>query len=84
MLEYIKNIQTNLIDTSGIPETLQESDQWIYWRVKDRDGKARKVPVVPGTGEYASATDSKTWRPFDEELETRAPHLQPSMSLEQH
>ena len=65
----MKEKQTHSIDTSGIPETLQEYDQWICWRVKDRDGKATKVPIVPGTGEYASATDPQTWRPFDEALE---------------
>ncbi|WP_276256733.1 hypothetical protein [Halomontanus rarus] len=61
--------QTNSLDTDGIPEALQEYEQWICWRVKDRDGKATKVPIVPGTGEYASATDPETWRPFDEALE---------------
>ncbi|QCC57183.1 hypothetical protein NP511_22260 (plasmid) [Natrinema thermotolerans] len=65
----MKEKQTHSIDTSGIPETLQEYDQWICWRVKERDGKATKVPIVPGTGEYASATDPQTWRPFDEALE---------------
>ncbi|MFA9418160.1 hypothetical protein [Natrinema sp. HArc-T2] len=65
----MKEKQTHSIDTSGIPETLQEYDQWICWRVKDRDGKATKVPIVPGTGEYASSTDPQTWRPFNEALE---------------
>ncbi|MCU4744115.1 hypothetical protein [Natronoglomus mannanivorans] len=61
--------QTNSVGTDGIPEALQEHEQWICWRIKDRDGKATKVPIVPGTGEYASATDHETWRPFDEALE---------------
>ncbi|WP_317175935.1 hypothetical protein [Halomontanus rarus] len=61
--------QTNSIDTDGILEGLQEYEQWICWRITDRDGKATKVPIIPGTGEYASATDPETWRPFDEALE---------------
>ncbi|MCU4743341.1 hypothetical protein [Natronoglomus mannanivorans] len=58
-----------LVQSDRIPDALVDREQWICWRIKDRDGKATKVPIVPGTGEYASATDHETWRPFDDALE---------------
>ncbi|MCU4975434.1 hypothetical protein OB955_22340 [Halobacteria archaeon AArc-m2/3/4] len=57
------------VQSDRIPDAIVDREQWICWRIKDRNGKATKVPIVPGTGEYASATDPKTWRPFDEALE---------------
>ncbi|ELZ08677.1 hypothetical protein C478_17356 [Natrinema thermotolerans DSM 11552] len=48
---------------------LREREQWICWQKQDRDGKATKVPIVPGTGDYASATDPATWRSFEDALE---------------
>ena len=57
------------VQTDTIPEALTNREQWICWRTQERDGKPTKVPIVPGTGEYASATDPETWRPFDDALE---------------
>ncbi len=61
--------QTDSVETDGIPAALREREQWICWRRQDRDGKATKVPIVPGTGDYASATDPATWRSFEDALE---------------
>ncbi|QRV17425.1 hypothetical protein JMJ58_20935 (plasmid) [Haloterrigena salifodinae] len=61
--------QTNRLEANSIPESLRERSQWICWRIKHRDGKATKVPIIPGSGDYASATDAETWRSFDEALE---------------
>lgn len=57
------------VQSPTIPDTLIQHEQWICWRVKDRNGNATKIPIVPDTGEYASTTDPQTWRPFDQALE---------------
>ncbi|AHG01959.1 hypothetical protein HALLA_01280 (plasmid) [Halostagnicola larsenii XH-48] len=48
---------------------LEEYDQWICWRVKDRDGKPTKMPVILGSGEFASSTDPTTWASIETALE---------------
>jgi primase-polymerase (primpol)-like protein len=53
-----------LVDAEAIPEALRSREQWVCWRVKERDGKDTKVPVIPGDGGFASATDKETWRLF--------------------
>ncbi|WP_440006651.1 phage NrS-1 polymerase family protein [Halomicrococcus sp. SG-WS-1] len=50
---------------ADVPDQLTDYDQWVCWREQDRDGKPTKVPVNPATGQYASATDPKTWTGFD-------------------
>ncbi len=49
----------------AIPETLRERDQWVCWREEKRDGKPTKIPVTPGAGGFASATESETWASFE-------------------
>jgi putative DNA primase/helicase len=53
------------IDPSAIPERLRDREQWICWREETRDGKATKVPIEPGTDEFASTTDAETWTDFE-------------------
>jgi putative DNA primase/helicase len=57
----------------GSPENvsaeLRQTDQWICWRIKMRDGKETKIPVEPGTGEHASTDDPTTWTSFREALQ---------------
>jgi len=48
----------------SIPDALRERDQWVCWRETERDGKPTKIPVTPGTGAVASATDPETWASF--------------------
>ena len=52
-----------------IPEEWREREQWVCWREEDRDGKPTKIPVTPGTGAFASSTDSETWASFETALE---------------
>ena len=43
-----------------IPEELRTLDQWLTWRLRPPrkgEGKARKVPFIPGTSQEASSTD---------------------------
>jgi len=59
-----------MIDESeAIPETLRERDQWVCWREEERDGKPTKIPVTPGAGGFASATESETWASFEAALD---------------
>jgi len=56
-------------EPEAIPETLRERDQWVCWREENRDGKPTKIPVTPGAGGFASATESETWASFEAALE---------------
>jgi primase-polymerase (primpol)-like protein len=59
-----------MIDSpEAIPETLRERDQWVCWREEERDGKPTKIPVTPGAGGFASATESETWASFKAALD---------------
>ncbi|WP_226483283.1 hypothetical protein [Natrinema amylolyticum] len=54
---------------SVLPEQLRERDQWVCWREESRDGKPTKIPVKPGSGEFASSTDPETWTSVEPALE---------------
>ena len=56
-------------EAEAIPETLRERDQWVCWREEERDGKPTKIPVTPGAGGFASATESETWASFEAALD---------------
>ena len=56
-------------EPEAIPERLRERDQWVCWREEDRDGKPTKIPVTPGAGGFASATESETWAGFEAALD---------------
>ena len=56
-------------EPEAIPETLRERDQWVCWREEERDGKPTKIPVTPGAGGFASATESETWASFEAALD---------------
>jgi len=56
-------------EPEAIPETLRERDQWVCWREEERDGKPTKIPVTPGAGGFASATESETWASFETALD---------------
>ena len=65
----MKPMSDSLIkDHDVIPATLREREQWVCWREEDRDGKPTKIPVTPGTGEFASSTDPETWGSFETAL----------------
>ncbi|SFT10331.1 hypothetical protein SAMN04488556_0151 [Halostagnicola kamekurae] len=48
---------------------VEEYDQWVCWREESRDGKPTKIPVTPGSGEFASSTDPPTWASIETALE---------------
>ena len=51
-----------------LPEEMTSRNQWVLWRIEDRDGKPTKVPVSV-TGGAASSTNPRTWASFDEVVE---------------
>jgi putative DNA primase/helicase len=48
-----------------IPSGLRRRPQWVVWRSEQRDGKAAKVPYIPGTLCHARSNDPSTWTTFD-------------------
>lgn len=56
------HIQTNF---SAIPLELQELDQWVCWKLEERDGKPTKVPYQPN-GRKAAANKPATWSTYDQ------------------
>ena len=48
----------------ALPAALVDREQWVCWRTQERDGTPTKVPIVPGTTQFASTTDPDTWRSF--------------------
>jgi len=60
--------EISIDEPEAIPETLRERDQWVCWREEERDGKSTKIPVTPGVGGFASATESETWAGFEAAL----------------
>ena len=65
----MRESRSDPIEETAIPASLIKCDQWVCWREEERDGKATKVPVVSGTGAFASTTDPDTWTEFDTALE---------------
>ncbi|WP_363463453.1 hypothetical protein [Halogeometricum borinquense] len=61
--------EISIDEPEQIPETLLERDQWVCWREEERDGKPTKIPVTPGAGGFASATESETWASFETALD---------------
>jgi len=49
---------------AALPTALVDRDQWVCWRTQTRDGKSTKVPIIPGSTQFASTTDPDTWRSF--------------------
>ncbi len=59
----------SLVEVSVLPDELCEREQWVCWKEEQRDGKMTKIPVTPGSGEFASSTDSETWTVFETALD---------------
>ena len=48
----------------ALPAALVDRDQWVCWRTQERDGKQTKVPIIPGSTQFASTTSPETWTTF--------------------
>src|SRR5215212_10794495 len=47
-------------------QNLRDLDQWVCWRLEERDGKPSKLPYSPLTGKRASSTNPDTWAGYSE------------------
>lgn len=48
-----------------IPNELKELNQWVCYRLEDRNGNITKIPYTPD-GANAKVNDPTTWRPFSD------------------
>ena len=62
-------VQKVAVDLDQIPAELKQRDQWVVWRLEERDGKQTKPPRTPRTGKLADSTDPRTWGTFDEAVQ---------------
>jgi hypothetical protein len=51
---------------NAVPSTLTSHDQWVAWRLVERNGKKTKVPIDPHTGCAAATNNPATWGTFEE------------------
>lgn len=52
-------------DYSAIPSELRDYDQWILWKLVERDGKATKVPC-DATGKPVPVNDPASWLSYSD------------------
>ena len=57
--DQIRNLRSN------VPDSLKQADQWVLWKLQNRDGKDTKVPYSV-RGSMASTTDPTTWGSFEQ------------------
>ncbi len=55
-----------LDNLTRIPLELRQLNQWVCWRLEQRNGKPTKVPINPKSGTLANVTNAATWSSFDE------------------
>lgn len=49
----------------NIPIELRNLDQWVCWKMGNRDDSVTKVPLDPNANSRARVNDSRTWSSFD-------------------
>ncbi|MBN2327484.1 MAG: hypothetical protein JXR73_10050 [Candidatus Omnitrophica bacterium] len=54
------------ISLPNIPQDLREFNQWVAWKLIERNGKSTKVPYDPRNGNNASVTNPNSWCSFNE------------------
>jgi len=47
-----------------VPSELRQRDQWVLWRIEERDGRQTKIPYQPN-GDKADNTAPATWGGFE-------------------
>lgn len=52
------------VDHARVPAALRALDQWILWKVENRNGEPTKVPYSTD-GPMAKSNDPSTWAPFN-------------------
>jgi putative DNA primase/helicase len=56
---------TSRTNLTAIPDVLKSFPNWVNWVLEEKDGKGTKLPIIPGTNQYASSTDPATWTDFE-------------------
>jgi hypothetical protein len=49
-----------------VPDELTTREQWICFRIGEKEGRTTKLPINPHSGGFASSTDPETWGRFHE------------------
>lgn len=61
----VANRQTLLAQLqANVPDALRQVNQWVVWRMEQRNAKPTKVPYAALTGKKAKATEPATWSSF--------------------
>ena len=55
-------------DFAAIPAPLTEREQWVCWKVMERQGKPTKVPVNCRNSKLADSSDPATWATLEEAI----------------
>ena len=50
---------------ANFPQELRDLNQWVVWRVEERNGKKTKVPYNARTDGMAMSDNASTWTSFD-------------------
>ena len=58
-------IINNLVSTETIPQELKGFNQWVLWKLEQKNGRTTKVPYNK-SGFKASVSDPSTWMNFEE------------------
>ena len=58
-----------VIWNQNVPGAMKDIPQWVNWRYVTRKGKQTKVPITPGTGEWARTTDPSSWSTYQHALQ---------------
>ena len=53
---------------------MKDLRQWLVWRSEEHDGKPRKIPYSPITGQRASSTNPETWTGYQEAVQSCRKH----------
>jgi putative DNA primase/helicase len=63
------SLKNYVISTESIPQELKEFNQWILWKLEQKNGRTTKVPYSKN-GSKASVSDPSTWSTFEDAYAT--------------
>ena len=56
-------------DFSNIPQEMRQHDNWVCWRLIEREGKKTKIPYNAKTGAKAKSNEPETWTSYQAALQ---------------
>lgn len=71
MKEFDQTARRGINHFDNVPSEMKVHNQWVRWRLENRDGRHTKVPLNPRTGVFASSTDPSTWGTYEEAVGSR-------------